>query len=384
MKMLHVLRSVDPRSGGPMEALRHYGARVQSMGHEPQVLTLDDPSCPYLPEYPLPLSAIGPSLGKYGYNADLTGWLHRNARRFDAVIVHGLWQYHAFGAWRALHALPVPYFVFPHGMLDPWFKTTYPLKHLKKSLYWPLADYRLLRDARAVLFTSEEERRLARQSFGLYSAREAVVDYGTTAPPADADRLRSAFFSQFPELRDRRLLVFLGRIHEKKGCDLLVEAFARVAASDTSLNLVLAGPDQVGWLPALQQMARGLGVGDRVACIGMLRDDLKWGALYASDAFVLPSHQENFGVAVAEALGCGLPALISDKVNIWREVESDGAGFVAPDTAEGTESNLCRWLNSDEAARQAMRQRARSCFERRYTADAMARSLLGVLQEHTR
>ena len=365
-----------------MEALRHYGSRIQLAGHQPEVLTLDDPSAPYLPEFPLPVSAIGPSFGGYAYSPRLTGWLRGNIRRFDAVIVHGLWQYHAFGSWRALHDQRVPYFVFPHGMLDPWFKVTYPLKHLKKCLYWPWADYRLLRDARAVLFTSEEERRLARASFKLYWAREAVVDYGTAGPPGDPGRLRSAFLEQFPELRDRRLLLFLGRIHRKKGCDLLIDAFARIALLDPSLHLAIAGPDQTGWMAELQRQAQRLGLGDRIAFPGMLGGDLKWGALYASDAFVLPSHQENFGVAVAEALGCGLPAVISDKVNIWREVVADGAGIVAPDTVEGTESSLRQWLSLDDSSRRAMRDRARRCFDRRFTADATARSLLTILREH--
>ena len=102
--------------------------------------------------------------------------------QFDAVIVHGLWQYSSFGVWRALAGTDTPYFVFPHGMLDPWFKRTYPAKHFKKLLYWPWAEYRVLRDAAAVLFTSEEERRLARESFALYRAREVVVNYGTAAP----------------------------------------------------------------------------------------------------------------------------------------------------------------------------------------------------------
>jgi glycosyltransferase involved in cell wall biosynthesis len=266
-------------------------------------------------------------------------------------------------------------------MLDPWFKTTYPLKHLKKQLYWPWADYRLLRDARAVLFTSEEERRLARQSFSRYDAREMVVDYGTSPPPADADRLRLAFFSQHPELRGKRLLLFLGRIHPKKGCDLLIKAFARVVNADRSLHLVLAGPDQTGWVSSLRSLAAKSGVVDRVAFLGMLQGDIKWGALYASEAFALPSHQENFGIAVAESLGCGLPVLISDKVNIWREVEADQVGIANPDSLEGTERSLRTWLGMSESARTGMRERARSCFELRFTAEAMARSLLGVLQE---
>ncbi|MFN6996501.1 MAG: glycosyltransferase, partial [Aquincola tertiaricarbonis] len=113
---------------------------------------------------------------------------------------------------------------------------------------------------------------------------------------------------------------------------------------------------------------------------GMLQGDLKWGAFHAAEAFVLPSHQENFGIAVAEALGCGVPVLISDKVNIWREIEADGAGLVAPDTAEGTAQLLQRWLALSSAERAAMRDRARGCFAQRFTVEAMADSLLSVLQ----
>src|SRR5258706_5140390 len=126
-------------------------------------------------------------------------------------------------------------------MLDPWFKRAYPLKHLKKWLYWPWGDYRVLRDARAVLFTSDEERLQARRSFWLYRANEEVVAYGTTAPPENAVALREGFLSMHPELRGRRLLLFLSRIHEKKGCDLLVRAFAELAGTEPTLHLVMAG-----------------------------------------------------------------------------------------------------------------------------------------------
>jgi glycosyltransferase involved in cell wall biosynthesis len=113
----------------------------------------------------------------------------------------------------------------------------------------------------------------------------------------------------------------------------------------------------------------------------MLQGDAKWGAFHASDAFVLPSHQENFGIAVAEALACGLPALISDKVNIWREVAADGAGFVASDTGQGTLDSLTRWLRLDPVVAAAMREQALQCFERHFTVDAMSSDLLRVLQQ---
>lgn len=381
MKLLHVIRSVSPLEGGPVEGVRQRGICLQQMGHSVDVVTLDDPAESFLHGFPLTVHALGPSRGDYGYNAKLVPWLRMNAPRYDAVIVNGLWQYNGFGAWRALRNIGTPYYVFTHGMLDPWFKRNYPVKHMKKWLYWPWATYRLLRDARVVLFTTEEERLQARLSFWLYRAREQVVAYGTSSPPRNAAELRTRFLSMFSELRDRRILLFLGRIHEKKGCDLLIRAFARAAVADASLHLLMVGPDQAGWVKILQALARDLGVAERITWPGMLRDEMKWGAFYAAEAFVLPSHQENFGIAVAEALGCGVPVLISDKVNICCEVLAHKAGLVAQDTLTGVQQLLDEWLALSPTERRDMRERARELFRSRFTVSAMAESLLAVIQQ---
>jgi glycosyltransferase involved in cell wall biosynthesis len=382
LKLLHVFRSVSPQEGGPVEGVRQRGIRLQQMGHSVDVVTLDDPAEAFLHGFPLTVHALGPSHGLYGYNAKLVPWLKTHAPNYDAIIVNGLWQYNGFGAWRALQKSGIPYYVFAHGMLDPWFKRKYPIKHIKKWLYWPWATYRLLRDARVVLFTSEEERLQARMSFWLYRAREQVVAYGTSPPPDNAAELRNQFLSVHPELRDRRVLLFLSRIHEKKGCDLLVRAFAKAAMSEPALHLIIAGPDQTGWVAVLKKLAQDLGVADRISWPGMLRDEMKWGAFYTAEAFVLPSHQENFGIAVAEALGCGLPVLISDKVNIWSEVCSHSAGLVAPDTLQGAQRLLDEWLALNPAERRVMGERALELFRGHFTVNAMAESLLAVIQQH--
>ncbi len=376
MKILHVLATIDPRSGGPAQGVRQYGSCAEQFGQRIEVLTLDAPGEPHIKDFPLPVHAIGPSKTSYRYNPMLTRWLRAHARDYDAIVINGLWQYQGFGSWRALKDMRVPYFVFCHGMLDPWFKKTYPLKHLKKWLYWPWGDYRVLRDAQAVFFTCEEERLLARESFWLYKAREKVVAYGAASPPPAGAGTQEAFFAAYPELRGKRLVLFLGRIQEKKGCDLLIEAFARAAAADPAMHLVMAGPDESGWVAQLQAQAQRLGVADRISWPGTLLGDVKWGAFFASDVFALTSHQENFGIAVAEALACGLPVLISDKVNIWREIDKDGAGLVEPDTIEGAARLLQRWMALDAPARDRMREQASQTYNTRYTAQAMARSLL--------
>jgi glycosyltransferase involved in cell wall biosynthesis len=331
----------------------------------------------------MPVHALGPGRGSYGYESSFSRWIRERSANYDAVIVQGLWQYSSFGVWRALRKTSTPYFVFPHGMLDPWFKRAYPLKHLKKLLYWPWAEYRVLRDAGAVLFTSEEERRLARESFSLYRCNEVVVNYGTAAPGIDLAAAREDFFTSFPQLRGRRFLLFLGRLHEKKGCELLLEAFAARNSSraDQALDLVIAGPcADEEYLAHLKRMVPS---GSGITFTGMLAGNRKWGAFSAAEAFILPSHQENFGIAVVEALACGTPVLISNKVNIWREIAAAEAGYVENDDLTGTARLIDRWVGTAPDVRDAMKENAKQCFTRHFEIERATDSLLKVLADRT-
>ena len=379
MRLLRSIRSVNPAGGGPIEGIKQVALVLAALGHETEIVSLDSPEDAWVKECPVKVHAMGPVRSGYGYSSKLVPWLREHRREYDAVVVSGLWQYSGFGVWRALRGTDTPYFVFPHGMLDPWFKRAYPLKHLKKWLYWPWADYRMLRDARAVLFTSEEECRAARESFWLYRCNEVVVNYGIAAPTGDAESQKQAVLARFPELAGKRAFVFLSRIHEKKGCDLLVRAFAKIARTDDSLRLVFAGPDQTGWSAALREIAQQLGIADRIVWTGMISGDLKWGMLHLAEAFVLPSHQENFGIAVAEALACGTPVLISNKVNIWREIESDRAGLVDEDDGPGTLRLLEKWLALSAQEKDAMRKTARETFQARFEVTRAAEALIGAI-----
>jgi glycosyltransferase involved in cell wall biosynthesis len=370
MKVLHVIHSVNPAGGGPMEGLRQLARIYGARNIEAHVVTLDSAGAPGAPDFPLKVHALGPaSLGSYSYSPLLLSWLRQNHQNYDCVIVNGIWQFHSYAAWLALHKTATPYVVFTHGMLDPWFKRHYPLKHLKKWLYWPWGEYRVLRDAKAVLFTSEEERILAAKSFWLYKVNPVVVGYGTRAPDCDFVAVRQKFLAEHPDLRGKRLAIFIGRIHPKKGCDMLIEAFQKTLARDPDWHLLIVGPDQVGWAADLQQMSDRLGVSNRITWTGMLKGERKWGALAASEIFVLPSHQENFGIVVAEALACSVPVLISNPVNIWREIQNESAGFVGPDSLDGTVRLFEAWGRLDYSERAVMRTNSRLCFEKHFDLD---------------
>jgi glycosyltransferase involved in cell wall biosynthesis len=385
-KILRIIADSNPSSGGPIEGTRRFGEVWAAHGHRQDMLTLDAPGETWLTDYPGKIIALGTQrtsnpVSKYRYSPRMVPWLCQHARDYDAILVSGLWRYQARGAGRALAGGATPYFVLPHGMLDPWFRETYPLKHIVKQLSWWWAEGPLLANARAVLFTSEEEKRLAEGIFRPWKANSVVIGYGTQDVIGDSESQKRTFRAAVPALGKRDYLLFLSRIHPKKGCDILVEAFAAIAAEAPHLDLVIAGPDQVGLANTLREQAERLNISDRLHFPGMLKGDVKTGAFRGATAFVLPSHQENFGIVVAEALACATPVLISNKVNIWREVEADGAGLIEPDTIEGTTALLTAYLAMNTDAHAEMRKRARSCFLNRFHAEKAAMDLLALIQQ---
>jgi glycosyltransferase involved in cell wall biosynthesis len=367
-RLLHVVASFAPAAGGTTEAIRNL---AQCCVGAVEVVCLDDPGAAYVQGQSFPVHALGPPQGNYRWTPKLQPWLAENLDRFDGVVIHGLWQYHGYGSYGVVHGR-LPYVVFPHGMLDPYFKRAFGLKHLKKQVYWLAREHRMLRDARAVCFTTAIERDSSAKTFWPGGWKSAVVSLGTLEPGGEPSAQREAFLARFPGLRGRRFFLFLSRIHRKKGCDLLLEAFGR---ADTDWDLVMAGPDEEGLQGELEAQAARLGISGRVHWTGMLEGDLKWGALRAAEVFVLPSHQENFGIAVVEALACGVPVIISDKVNIWPEIAQDKAGIVKADTADGTYEGMAEFLGMGPEERLQMIRNGIDCFRARYEMGRSAQAL---------
>ena len=379
LKILQLVHTLDPSVGGVAASVLALSRGLARRGHKLDIVVLDDSASPWLADIALPIHALGAGLTSYRYSSKLLPWLKKQGGDYDRVIVNGIWQYLSFAAWRRYAGSSIPYYVFPHGMLDPWFKETFPLKHLKKWLYWPWAEYRVLRNAAAVIFTSEEERSQARKSFWLYRCREKVSPLGVEAPPISSNA-KSEFLSRYPQLQNTRIFLFLGRLHPKKGCDMLLEAFAQMRSND-SISLILAGPDQVGWESDLRRQVTRLNLTNRVVFTGMLEGSMKQGAFANAEAFVLPSHQENFGISVVEALAARVPVLISNRVNIWPEIEADRAGYVESDDLAGTTRLLQRWIDTAPAEREMVRENARRCFEQRFEINRAVESLLQILNE---
>ncbi len=386
---------MNPAHGGPAQGIRHSIPSLLNLGIANEVVCCDSEQASWIGSDPFPVHAVGPGKFSYAYSAHLQSWLGHNLPRFDAVIVHGLWQWPSQATLRSLRNLkasrtkllagrePLLY-VMPHGMLDPWFQRdpSRRLKAFRNSIYWSFFERHVVNSSNALLFTCEEELRLARGTFrGYRPKREVNIGYGIAEPPVFNSRMHAAFHSKCPELRSKPYFLFLGRIHPKKGVDLLIQAYEAVLKTESLKttvfpDLVIAGP---GWDSNYgRELKASLPQPARVHALDMLEGDAKWGALHGCQAFILPSHQENFGIAVVEALACNKPVLISDKVNIWREIEKDGAGFVAPDSLEGTIKLLMAQKNQPPEPHTT---RFRDCFSKHFCIHSATQKMSAFFEE---
>ncbi|HEX8377335.1 MAG TPA: glycosyltransferase [Pedobacter sp.] len=403
--------------GGVCQAVRTIAAGLAELGVHNEVVSLDAADASFLADDPLQIHALGPGKGPWGYSPKLIPWFYANFSRFDCVIAHGLWLYQTHATEKALRLFrkqqpadeSVPrFYVMPHGMLDPYFQRAEgrKLKALRNWAYWKLIEGRVINNADGVLFTCEAERLLAREPFHPYHPkRDVVVGLGVEEPPAYSPRMEEAFLERCPELKGKPYILFLSRIHEKKGVDLLIDAYitteekqakadAKVSVSaiptlSTTTPLPTAGPSHLvvagpGLETSYGQKMKELASGSNetrtsITFPGMLTGLAKWGAFYHCEAFVLPSHQENFGIAVVEALACNKPVLISNQVNIWREIQEGGGGIIADDTLGGTQKLLEQWGQLSTEQKLSMGQQARACFVRNFATGPAASRLLNAI-----
>jgi glycosyltransferase involved in cell wall biosynthesis len=400
MRLLHIITSMDPKSGGPSQGIRTLNKAMLEMGIIREVVCLDAPGSSYLGMDDFKIHAIGPAKGPWCYSPNLVNWLKTNILRFDVVIINGLWLYPSYATWKVLNNLKKEFsgkklprlLVMAHGMLDPYFQRAKErrLKAIRNWIYWKLIERKVVNDADGLLFTCETELLLARETFSPYHPkREFNVGYGIAPPQQYHTGLSVAFNNACPGLNGEPYLLFLSRIHPKKGVDLLIKAYIRLhvivkSAGGVVPKLVIAGPGmETPFGKTIQQLLeREPGVYKDVFFPGMLSGDAKWGAFYGCEAFVLPSHQENFGIAVVEALACGKPVLISNQVNIWREIINEGGGLIAGDTLAGVQNILSKWLSLKAEERAKMSDDALMAYQNRFTINKSAGRFLEVFADN--
>lgn len=389
MNVLRVIASMNPAQGGPSQGIRNSIPEMEQLGTHNEVLCFDAPNASYLINDSIIIHAIGPAKGPYAYCRGLHSWLLANLNRFDAVIIHGLWLYNGYGTYQAIrrfkkqHNKAPRLFVMPHGMLDPYFQRApgRKLKAIRNWLFWHLFERQVVNKADGVFFTCEQELLLARETFNRYLPnKERNVGYGIPLPPLHSAKLTHDFQLTCPITFGQSYWLFLSRIHEKKGVDLLIKAYQKLLRDVRALPpLIIAGPGlDTAFGREMMALARST---PQIQFPGMLIGSSKWGALYGCEVFILPSHQENFGIAIVEAMACGKPVLISDKVNIFKEIVTADCGLVAEDNEAGTYQSLKQWYQLSKDQKENKSLNAKRCFEDKFSIEQAAKTLINTIEE---
>jgi glycosyltransferase involved in cell wall biosynthesis len=248
----------------------------------------------------------------------------------------------------------------------------------RKELLERLYERRNFRHAAAIHFTTQEEMELARAA--LHFSKGIVIPLGLWVEDYRRPQTEGTFRRLFPEVGQRRIILFLSRLNFKKGLDLLIPAVGKLSRRRDDIHLVVAGPEEDGFGKNVLSWISQSGSTGKVTLTGMLQGGAKLAVLQDAEMLVLPSYSENFGVAVVEAMACGLPVVISDKVNIWREVESAKAGLVT--ACDPTEiARAIEVLLDDPQDGRKMGRNGRKLVKNQYSWRRVAKLLEDVYRE---
>lgn len=311
------------------------------------------------------------SWGDYKVSGSMTKWLFENVTNYDLVHTNAIFSLSNLPAYWACKLHQVPYIITPHGMLEPWALS---YKAWKKRFFYALFEKPALNYANALqMLASTEAEQL--KLLGIKSPL-AIVPNGIHHQDFENLPDPELFYQQFPDTRNKKLILFLGRIDPKKGLDLLSTAFSKVHKQFPQTHLIVAGPDNIGFLPNVKNYFTEAGCLDAVTFTGMLTGKLKYAALAAATIYVAPSYSEGFSMSVLEGMASGLATVITTGCN-FPEAAKAGVAHVVNINAEEIATALSKCLQHPKQT-QAMGDRARQFIFEQYTWERIAIRLIEV------
>lgn len=371
MKVLHVIASLSPARGGPGIVLRQLMAGLAAQGITVHVATTDDngPRARLAVPTAVPRDEDGGTvfyfprqISFYSFSWPMARWLARHIREYDVVHIHGLFGYPSTVAAGLARRFGVAYMIRPLGTLSQWGLAM--RRPLLKRFSLALIERRILKNAAAVHATSEQESQ---------EVMTACPDCRTVVipnPVASPETIPSRSVRVKPQV-----ILFLSRIDPKKGLELLLPAFDRIAASRAGLLLVVAGDGEPAYVDSIHRMAKSLRAHDRIRFAGSADGDSKLRLFADADLFVLPSHSENFGVAVVEAMAHEVPVLISPNVGIHNEITTASAGREVICAVEPLAQAMLEMMESDPDSLKQMGRNGRRLARENYAPEVVARLL---------
>lgn len=351
MRILHVIANLATRYGGPSQAIIGMSKSLAEIGNKVTIFTTNQDGDGVL-DVPINIPVLKDGVEIryfpiqnprfFGTSFPMARALKKGLKNkdYDIVHIHSLYLFHGAVAAHYCRRYKIPYIIRPHGTLDPFL---YQRNRMKKAIIEFLFENRNIKHAIALHYTTEEEKILARPFIN--NDRGFVVPNGLYLDEYDVKITKGQFRERFPETKGKKIILFFSRLNFKKGLDLLIQAFDNVAQVKNNVHLVITGPDNDGYGENVKKWIKERNLDSRVTFTGMLTGQGKLQVLYDADMFVLPSYSENFGISVIEAMICGLPVIVSNKVNIYRELLKNNAGEVVNCDADELTMKILKLLD---------------------------------------
>ena len=391
LRIIHVIPSLAVRMGGPAVSLVGLATALQTLGADVSVLAIDTANSPKAPttqratmkDLPAGCQELDVRLfpaqfpRRFAYAPELQRALVREMDRTDVVHIHTLFLHPQYAAWRAASQARIPWVVSPKGALDPYLRRRGRLRKKATDLLW---QRRMLDGAAALHLTSDDERRLVADL--AICAPECVIPNGIDTNLYAALPPPHEFRDRFLQGTDGPVILNHGRLTQKKGLDILIAAFARLRPAFPDARLVLVGPDDEGYGAYLRSVAETCGVAQQVVFTDILNGRDLLGALAATDVWALPSHTENFGMAVVEAMAASRAVVTSPQVNIAPDAHAAGALLMVRNEPEDVAAAIAQLL-TQPADRHRLGQRAQE-YARRFDWNAVGHQFFDLYESIAR
>ena len=372
LKVLHVTPSMSPAWGGPALAVAELAAALARQEIQCEILTTHGyrVGSGQVPTPDIPIYSFNAGFGLAartwtGYSGTLARFLRERVTDFDLIHIHAIWSYPAYAAYCTAKKHGLPYIFTIHGELSDWGLGQ---KALKKRIYRFFVLDRMLREAGALHAITQAEKEQVRKlgfSTPVVMAANGINEFRLPSP--------KKLIQRFPQLNGKRVVLFLGRLHPKKGLDILARSFAAIAERFDDLALLVVGPDKFGTRKGMEAILNAAGLLERTVFTGLLTGEEKLAALSCADLFVLPSHSDVLGIAVLEALAARVPVVITTGCE-FPEVSAYGAGLIAEaDTA--SIAHAMEQLLTDKKLRRSMGEQGHKLVTERYTWQAAAATM---------
>lgn len=386
MKVLHVIPSVAAVRGGPSEAVLKMVQALNHIGVDAEIATTNDNGSQLLhvplgkcidyqrvplwffPRFSPPLHSVR----EFAFSQDLTNWLWHNIKHYDLLHVHAIFSYASTAAMAMARLQKVPYIIRPIGQLCRW---SLQQSAIKKQLYLKIIEKANINHSRKIHFTATAEQQEAAQLN--LTCSSFVLPLGIAIRPIIADaRQRLRRHLNLPA--DEPIILFLSRLHPKKGLDYLIPALGKL--SDYRFTFVLAGGGTPEYENHLKSLLITHGMKTSSYFAGFVKGEFKDLLIQGADLFTLTSHSENFGISVLEALAGGIPALVTPGVALADMITQQQLGYVTELNISAIASTIEEILSYPQKMRE-MGDRAREFIFDNYRWDSIAAQMAGVYQD---